>query len=75
MCGKRWDIPKFVAPGPHDKAGKTHRAQRFAAWLLKIYGEEAGWPGILKTFKGHNVALGMHLCEKDLQVIVIFIRA
>lgn len=26
--------------GPHDKAGKTHRAQRFAAWLLKIYGEE-----------------------------------
>eukprot|EP00435_Cladocopium_sp_Y103_P032457 s2472_g8.t1 len=26
--------------GPHDKAGKTHRAQRFAAWLLKTYGEE-----------------------------------
>ena len=31
-------------PGPHDKAGKTQRAQRFAAWLLKTYGEEAGWP-------------------------------
>ena len=27
--------------GPHDKAGKTHRAARFAAWLLKTYGEEA----------------------------------
>lgn len=26
--------------GPHDKAGKTHRAARFAAWLLKTYGEE-----------------------------------
>lgn len=47
---------QLTVVGPHDKAGKTHRAARFAAWLLKTYGEEAEHE---KRDSGHIVDMHM----------------